>query len=159
MFGAMGLITHNNNHFLCPAFYTSMGSAIPGALGVQIAKPNVRPIVVVGDGGFQMSCLELSTILDQKLNPIIFVLNNGRYTTERFLLDGDFNNLRNWKYQKIVEMMGGGEGASVFLETELEEVVSKALDSKQPFVINVCIDKNDVSSCLLRMTQALGKKI
>ena len=159
MFGAMSLITHHQNHFLCPAFYTSMGSAIPGALGVQVAKPEVRPIVVVGDGGFQMSCSELSTILDQKLNPIIFVLNNGGYTTERFLLDGDFNNLRNWDYHKMTSLIGGEEGALVRTEQDLEDAVDKALDSKQPFVVNVCVGKDDVSACLLRMTQALGKRV
>jgi indolepyruvate decarboxylase len=159
MFGAMDLITHNCNHFLCPAFYTSMGSAIPGALGVQTAKPNVRPIVIVGDGGFQMSCSELSTILDQKLNPIIFILNNGGYTTERFLLDGDFNNLRNWDYHRIGEVMGGVPGAVVETEQDLEDCVKTALDCKGPFVVNVRIDGSDVSTCLKRMTQALGKRL
>lgn len=159
MFGAADLKVHHHNHFLCPAFYTSMGSAIPGALGVQTAKPDVRPIVIVGDGGFQMSCSELSTILEHGLNPIVFVLNNGGYTTERFLLEGDFNNLRNWDYHKIGDLMGGGHGAYVETEQDLECAVEAALDSKEPFVINICIDSADVSPCLKRMTQALGKKV
>jgi indolepyruvate decarboxylase len=159
MFGAMDLVIHHHNHFLCPAFYTSMGSAIPGALGVQVSKPGVRPIVIVGDGGFQMSCPELSTILERHLNPIIFILNNGGYTTERFLLDGDFNNLRNWNYHKIGELMTGIQGAFVKTEQDLEECVKVALDSDKPFVINVCIDRADVSPCLKRMTQALGKRV
>jgi len=50
LFGAADLTVHHKNHFLSPAFYTSMGSAIPGALGVQLAAPDVRPIVLVGDG-------------------------------------------------------------------------------------------------------------
>jgi indolepyruvate decarboxylase len=64
-----------------------MGPAIPGALGVGLAKPDVRPVVLVGDGAFQMSLSELSSLLDNKLNPIVFVLNNHGYTTERFLLE------------------------------------------------------------------------
>ena len=71
LFGASELnVVHN--HFISPAFYCSMGSAIPGALGVQIAKPKVRPIVLVGDGAFQMSMTELSTICENKLNTIVF---------------------------------------------------------------------------------------
>lgn len=158
MFGAMDLVVQHH-HFLCPAFYTSMGSAIPGALGVQTAKPTVRPIVIVGDGGFQMSCSELSTILERHLNPIIFILNNGGYTTERFLLDGDFNNLRNWSYHRIGELMNGIQGALVQTEQDLEDCVKLALDSDKPFVINVKIDRTDVSPCLKRMTQALGKRV
>jgi len=159
MFGAADLTIHDRNLFYCPAFYTSMGSAIPGALGVQTALPNVRPLVLVGDGGFQMSSSELSTILDRKLNPIVFVLNNGGYTTERYLLDGDFNNLREWDYHLVTQMIKGGQGRLVKTEGDLEAAVKEAIDSKELFVINVCLAKTDVSDCLKRMTQALGKKI
>lgn len=159
MFGAADLTMHHSNYFLCPAFYTSMGSAIPGALGVQMAMPDVRSLVIVGDGGFQMSCCELSTILDRKLNPIVFVLNNGGYATERFLLDGDFNNLSEWNYQDITVLIGGGEGRAVHTERSLEETVKEALDSDTLFVINVCVARTDVSNCLKRMTEALLEKI
>jgi indolepyruvate decarboxylase len=159
MFGAADLTVHHHNHFLCPAFYTSMGSAIPGALGVQMAMPNVRPLVIVGDGGFQMSSSELSTILERKLNPIVFVLNNGGYTTERLLLDGDFNNLPEWHYQDVTAMIGGGEGRVVYNEMQLDKIVHEALDSDKLFVINVCVARTDVSKCLKRMTEALGEKI
>ncbi|CAE7860220.1 unnamed protein product [Symbiodinium microadriaticum] len=145
LFGAADLQVHHRNHFLSPAFYTSMGSAIPGALGVQTAMPDVRPIVVVGDGAFQMAATELSTIINRGLNPIVFVLNNQGYTTERYLLDGEFNDLRNWNYHEITQLFGGGEGRSVVTEEELEEVVTEALDSKGLFVINVNIGAKDIS--------------
>jgi indolepyruvate decarboxylase len=117
-----------------------------------MAMPDVRPVVLVGDSGFQMACSELSTILDRKLNPIIFVLNDGAYTSE-----GDVN-LRTWDYHLIVQLMKGGQGRLVKTEEDLEAAVKDALDSKELFVINVCLAKADVSDCLKRMTQALGKK-
>ena len=79
-----------------------MGFSIPAALGVQTAVPETRPIVLVGDGAFQMSVSEISTIIERGLNPIIFVLNNGGYTTERFLLDCPFNDISNCEYNKVV---------------------------------------------------------
>lgn len=158
LFGASDLTVHHRNHFISPAFYTSMGTAIPGALGVQMAKPDVRPIVIVGDGAFQMSMTELSTIVQHNLNPIVFVLNNHGYVTERCLKEGDFNNLREWAYHDVCKVFGG-QGMLVTTESELEEAVKKALDSKSLFVINVSVGNNDVSPALKRMTGALVEKI
>ncbi len=56
-------------------------------------------------------------------------------------------------------MIKGGQGRSVKTEQDLETALKEALDSKELFVINVCLAKADVSDCLKRMTQALGKKI
>lgn len=159
LFGASDLTVHHRNHFLSPAYYTSMGFAIPGALGVQKALPDVRSIVIVGDGAFQMTCSELSTLVSHKLNPIIFVLNNDGYTTERFLLDGDFNNLKRWNYHKVTELIGGGQGRLVQTEQELEQVVAEALESKEVFVINVVLEKTDISPSLRRMTERLSKRV
>lgn len=146
-------------HFLSPAFYCSMGCAIPGALGLQLARPDIRPIVLVGDGAFQMSVSEISTLLDHKLNPIIFVLNNQGYTTERFLLDGKFNDLRNWNYHKVTDMMGGGKGAIVTTEEELDAAVNEAVSSKELYLINVVVEADDISPALRRIVESLAKKV
>lgn len=159
LFGAIGLTVHHTHHFLSPAFYTSMGPAIPYALGLQTLLPSVRPIVIVGDGAFQMSCTELSTIVSKKFNPIVFVLNNDGFTTERLLAEGDFNNINQWNYHKIVELIGGGKGAIVKTEEELEEAVKNALDSNELFVINVILGRYDVSQNLKRMAEGLSKRV
>lgn len=159
LFGASELTVHHSNTFLSPAFYLSMGFAIPGCLGVMAAKPDVRPIVLVGDGAFQMSMTEISTLIDRKLNPIIFVLNNKGYATERYLKEGGYNDIRNWNYHKIQDIFGGGEGALVESEVDLEEAVKKALDSKHLFVINVVLDKKDVTPGMRRMVEGLIKRV
>ena len=87
-----------------------MGFAVPAALGAQVARPNLRPVVIVGDGAFQMTGMELSTIAARKLNPIIIVLNNKGYGTERVILDGPFNDINNWQYHRIVDVLGAGLG-------------------------------------------------
>jgi len=159
LFGATDIRVHHRNAFLSPAFYTSMGTSIPGALGVQLANPKLRPIVLVGDGAFQMSCVELSTIHRFGLNPIVFVLNNGGYNTERFLLDGEFNDIADWKYDKIVDMIGGGKGEVARTEEELDIAIDKAIKSNELFVINVLLKPKDISPALKRMTDGLSKKV
>ena len=69
---------HRQTEFLSPAYYTSMGFAVPAALGVMVARPELRPIVLVGDGAFQMTGMELSTIVRHGFNPIVIVLDNQR---------------------------------------------------------------------------------
>lgn len=160
IFGAGDLTVHHANHFLGNAFYTSMGFSIPAALGVQTALPNVRPIVLVGDGAFQMTVSELSTIIERGLNPIVFVLNNRGYTTERFLLDGEWNDIRNWDYHKAGELFAGGiQGFKVETEDELDAAVATALDLKETSVINVMVEYKDVSSALQRLTKGLAERV
>lgn len=158
LFGAAEL-TVAHHHFISPAFYGSMGCAIPSALGMQLAKPHLRPIVLVGDGAFQMSASELSTIVKNKLNPIIFVLNNHGYTTERFILDGEFNNIHEWNYHKFTEVVNGGLGFKVETEEQLEVAVSSALKCSSISVINVCVDSRDISIGLERTVQNFSKKV
>ena len=65
--------------FVAAGYYSSMGFAVPAALGRGIAEPSRRPFVIVGDGAFQMTGTELATHVDQGLRPIVLLLNNGGY--------------------------------------------------------------------------------
>lgn len=136
-----------------------MGFAVPAALGVGCAKPDVRNIVLVGDGAFQMTGVELSNILKNNMNPIVFVLNNRGYTTERFLLDGEYNNIHEWDYYKITEMLKGGKGYLVNTEQELETSIESALKNTCFSIIQVNLDKMDSTPALKRMTSSLSRKI
>jgi len=53
LFASSELVIHRQTEFISPAYYTSMGFAVPAALGVMVARPNLRPMVLVGDGPFR----------------------------------------------------------------------------------------------------------
>jgi len=55
----------------------TMGFALPAAIGAKMARPDAEVWVVVGDGGFQMTMCELATIVQEKLNLKIAIINNG----------------------------------------------------------------------------------
>jgi acetolactate synthase I/II/III large subunit len=55
----------------------TMGFALPAAIGAKFARPDAEVWVVVGDGGFQMTMSELATIVQEKLNIKIAIINNG----------------------------------------------------------------------------------
>lgn len=151
LFGSLHLNV-GESLYISPACYTSMGFAIPGALGVGLAKPGVRPIVLVGDGAFQMSCSELGVIVKLGLNPIVFLLNNDGYLTERLIMEGEFNNIPAWDYHTVAQGMGAN-GFVAKTEGELEAAVLAALQSKKASVINVVVDAHDMSWSLKRATE------
>lgn len=55
----------------------TMGFALPAAIGAKVARPDAEVWTVVGDGGFQMTMAELATIVQEKLNVNIAIINNG----------------------------------------------------------------------------------
>ena len=158
LFGAVDLVMSRRTEFVSPAYYTSMGFAVPAAVGAGFANPALRPLVIVGDGAFQMTGMELSTIARHGLNPIIVVLNNHGYTTERFLLEGSFNNIRDWAYHRIPEVLGGGRGFEVRTVGELDGALGEALaDTSGYSLINVHLDPYDRSPALERLANRLSK--
>ena len=161
LFGALDLTIHGQTDFLSPAYYCSMGFAVPAAIGAQLANPRLRPIVIVGDGAFQMTGMEISTISRFALNPIVIVLNNNGYGTERPILDGPFNDVLSWNYHRIPEIVGHGKGFMIETEDQLEEALFAAenIHSQEPCILDVKLDTHDGSPALQRLTESLGKKV
>jgi indolepyruvate decarboxylase len=160
LFGSADLSMSRRTEFISPAYYTSMGFAVPAALGAGFANPSLRALVVVGDGAFQMTGMELSTIARHGLNPIVIVMNNHGYTTERFLLDGPFNDLHEWRYHKIPEVLGSGLGLEVRTEGELDLALERALVNLESFsLLNVHLDPWDRSPALERLAERLSKRV
>ncbi len=160
LFGAADLTIYRKTEFISPAYYTSMGFAIPASIGVSVAAPDRRPIVLVGDGAFQMTCMELSTAVRHGFNPIVIVLNNKGYTTERFLQDGPFNDILNWNYHRLPDLLGGGWGFEVRTEGELDQSLNAAMANKKAFsLLNVHLEPDDISPALKRLAEGLSKRL
>ena len=161
LFGALDLKIHGQTEFLSPAYYCSMGFAVPASIGAQLASPRLRPIVIVGDGAFQMTGMEISTIARFNLNPVIIVLNNGGYGTERPMLDGPFNDILRWHYSQIAQLIGRGKGFVIETEEQFKEALSEVERKycKELCILDVRLDPLDGSQALKRLTEALAKKV
>lgn len=160
LFAAADLHVHRRFEFLSPAYYTSMGFAVPAAIGASFADPSLRPIVLVGDGAFQMTGSELSTAVRYGQTPIVVVLNNRGYSTEREILEGPFNDIHDWHYERICDLIGGGIGTVVRTQAEFETALAKALaDSKHLYILNVLLDPSDRSPGMVRLAHRLAKRL
>ena len=160
MFAGIDMTIHCASEFSSPAYYTSLGYAVPAAVGVQLARPDLRPLVLVGDGAFQMTGMELSTVARFGLNPIVVVLNNEGYGTERPMLDGRFNDILNWRYSDVPRVLGAGRGYETTTEDELETALLAARADRSTFhVIEVRLAPDDRSEALHRLTAALAERV
>ena len=160
MFAAADLRARRATDFLAPAYYTSMGFAVPAAVGAGFANPDLRPLVLVGDGAFQMTGTELSTSVRYGHAPIVVVLNNKGYSTERAILEGPFNDIPNWNYEKVCALIGGGVPHLVTTHGEAQEALRAAIaDPAQAHVINVLLDPADRSAAMQRVAGRLADRL
>jgi indolepyruvate decarboxylase len=105
-----------------------------------------------------MTGMELSSIARYRFNPIVVVLNNHGYTTERFLLEGSFNDIPEWAFHKIPEVLGTGRGWEVRTEGELDIALQEAVANTASFsLLNVHLDRYDRSPALERLASRLSK--
>jgi indolepyruvate decarboxylase len=160
LFAASELCVRTRTTFISPAYYTSMGFAVPAALGVHAANPKLRAIAIVGDGAFQMTCNELSTIVRHGFPSIVIVLDNRGYGTERALHPGNFNDINPWKYHKLPGILNGGTGYEVRTEGEFDEALRHALaDTSGMSLIQAHIGLDDHSNALRRLADRLSKRV
>jgi indolepyruvate decarboxylase len=160
LFGATDLFIHHRTEFLGPAYYASMGFAVPAGIGAQLANPKLRPLVLVGDGAFQMTGMELATAARYKLNPVVVVLNNRGYGTERHIHDGPYNDLWAWQYHRVTEIFGAGRG----FEVETVEQLDQALNAADRFTDGFCLldvrlEPLDRSPALQRLAERLAQRL
>lgn len=157
LFGAMKLRTKQATNFIADAYYLSMGFAVPAAIGAMAARPNDRVIAIVGDGAFQMTGIELSTAAKFGMKPIVFVLNNDGYGTQRFILDGPFNEILRWNYTKLTELFGVGVSKKVTTNGELNAALKEAVANDALYLIEVILPRTDCSPSLRRVGEELGR--
>jgi indolepyruvate decarboxylase len=95
----------------------SIGYSVGALLGAVTAAPDRRHLLFVGDGSFQVTAQELSTILRHDHKPVIFLINNGGYTIERGYLGKTepYNDIANWAYADLPKVFRRDTSAQSFV--------------------------------------------
>ena len=126
----------------------TMGFALPAAIGAKMGAPRREVVAVIGDGGYQMTIQELGTIFQQQIAVKIVVLNN------------DFLGMvRQWqqlffdKRYASTEMVNPDfvtiakgfriKAKRVEKRDDLETAISEMINSKEPFFLEICVEKED----------------
>lgn len=146
------------NRFIAPAFYASVGFGVPGGLGAGLADLTRRPVVLAGDGGFQMTGLELSTAKRWGISPIVIVYNDGKYGTLEAMRPGLKSfDLSTWDYAALAKAIGC-DGSVATTPEEFDAALQTALSSRVPYVIDAKISGGR-SETLKRLGDLVGKRV
>jgi acetolactate synthase-1/2/3 large subunit len=142
----------------------TMGFALPAAIGAKTACPEKEVWVIAGDGGFQMTAAELSTIVQEKLKVNIAIINNGYLGMVRQWQE--FFYERNYESTPLVSpdfvklaAAHGIDGRAVRTRAEVESAVNEARSSQGAFLINFMVEKEDSVYPMIPVGSALHEMI
>jgi len=157
LFGGLELRTRNGGLYFAQGFYASMGFAIPAAMGAQIGTGR-RPLVLCGDGGFQMTGPEISHAPRLGLAPVVVLVNNAGWGIFRPVSPRkDLLEIPPWPYEELARAWGG-IGVRATTRDELRRGLHNA-DSADGFVLIECIvPPDDISPVSRRYIRASVRK-
>lgn len=175
-----GTASHGGRYFNLPqgvrmfaaTTWLSIGYMLPATLGAaqsqrekaedkpsKAAEDSSKPctILFIGDGSLQMSVQEISTMIKQKLDVIIFILNNDGYTIERAIhgKNQSYNDVASWRYLDALRFFGDNAAhaeKSVFAAKtwgELDNVLKEVRKGSGVRLVEVAMEREDCQDMLL----------
>lgn len=155
LFTAMDM---ENTELVASGYYATMGPGVPMGFGLQAASGR-RPLVLVGDGAFQMTGWELGNCRRHGWNPIVLLFNNTQWgMLHTFQPDTAYNDLDDWRFADMAQGMGG-RGRRVTTRRELGEALDEAVADESCFqLIEIMIPRGQISDTLKRFVEAIREK-
>ena len=128
----------------------SIGWSVPATLGYEMGFTTpTRVIAMIGDGSFQVTAQEVSTMIRYGMRPIIILVNNRGYIIEDAIHQGPYNKIKNWDYAGLMKDWTNDEGRGLGLHAksagELTAALTRATTHDGPCLIEVAIDPQDCS--------------
>lgn len=143
----------------------SIGYTLPASLGAAIASPHKRSVLLIGDGSALLTIQELAVMFQERINPVIILINNDGYTVERAIHGENqrYNDIPKCDWQSMPKAFGGNDDNTLLLKVEtageLKAALLKAAATKDKMVlIEVIADKQDIPPLLADIAAALKPK-
>lgn len=142
---------------LAPGYYATMGFGVPAGLGLQAATGQ-RPLILVGDGAFQMTGWELGNCQRYGWDPIVLLFNNASWEMLRtFQPESSFNDLGHWGFAEMAAGLGG-DGVRVNTRGELKAALDKAVATRGRFqLIDITLARGVLSDTLTRFVAGVKR--
>ncbi|MCH8350210.1 MAG: thiamine pyrophosphate-binding protein [Chloroflexi bacterium] len=128
--------------YLTPSYFATLGYAFPTALGAKVGNPNRQVVATIGDGGFHYAASELSTAVQEGINLVTLVFNNGMlgasYNDQQSRYGGRTigTELHNPDFAQLAEVYGA-LGIKLASREELGDALRSALKAQRPVVIEI----------------------
>lgn len=162
-FGVAALKLPSDATLLVQPLWGSIGFTLPAAYGAQTAAPGRRVVLIVGDGAAQLTIQELGSMLRDKQNPLILLLNNEGYTVERAIHGPEqrYNDIALWDWNRLPGAFAPNVPSRCWRVTrteELEEAMADSIGSDKLTLVEVMLPKMDIPDFLRAVTQALEER-
>ena len=147
----------SHTELAAPGYYATMGFAAPAALGVQVASGR-RPVVLLGDGAFEMTGWELGNCIRYGWDPIVIVFNNSSWEMlETFQPHSRFHDLGHWDFGRLADALSGN-GYVVRTRREFDAALRTAAAERGRFqLIDVRLERGVISKTMRRFADALKR--
>jgi indolepyruvate decarboxylase len=145
-----------NTALAAPGYYAGMGFGVPAGIGVAAATGR-RPLILVGDGAFQMTGWELGNCRRYGFDPIVVLFNNASWEMLRaFQPESRFNDLDDWNFAALAPSLGG-HGERVTTRRELKEALERAVSRRGRFsLVEVMLPRGATSQTLARFVSGFA---
>jgi acetolactate synthase I/II/III large subunit len=149
--------TYEHSTCLVSNGLSTMGFALPGALGVKLARPDAKVLAVVGDGAFLMNSQEIETAVRERIPLVVLIWEDGGYGLIEWKMDlelGEHYYVRfgNPDVVSYAESFGA-KGYRINNAEELLPTLTAALEDDGVSVISCPVDYSEN----LRLTDRLGE--
>jgi len=147
--------------------YGSIGWSVGALLGAALAEGQTRRVLaLIGDGSFQLTAQEVSTMIRYNVKATIILLNNDGYTIEVQIHDGAYNDIKNWDYAQLVDTFNAGTGNGISMKAhtcqEFTEALAKSEAHDGLCLIECFLQRDDCTAELLewgsRVCKANGRR-
>jgi indolepyruvate decarboxylase len=147
--------------YIAAPTWGAVGYALPALFGSLTAAPSRRHLLFIGDGSFQFTVQELSSILRRDQKPVIFLLNNGGYTIERLILGARsaYNDVDDWRYAELPRVFNRRDNTVSFVVQtvgELEAALTQAETSERLVFIELVLPAMDAPALLKQFAGRLA---
>ncbi|HXR14174.1 MAG TPA: thiamine pyrophosphate-dependent enzyme [Solirubrobacteraceae bacterium] len=128
----------------------AMGYAVPAAVAAKLLRPQRQVVAFVGDGGFQMSALELATAAQEGVAIVVIVVNNGMYGTIRMFQERRYPGremataLRNPDFAALARACGA-HGETVERTEQFLPALERALAQPRAAVLDLHVDAEAIT--------------
>ncbi|NLS38187.1 alpha-keto acid decarboxylase family protein [Fructobacillus tropaeoli] len=115
--------------FFGQPLWGSIGYAFPAAIGAQLANPDRRAVLTTGEGSLQLTIQDFGLALKERLNPVLFIIENTGYTVERVIhgMNEPYNDVPKYRYDLIAPAFGASDDQYDFIEVSTEEELIAAM--------------------------------
>lgn len=160
-YGAVDLTLPDRSDLLGQPVWSSIGYTLPAAWGAALARPDRRPVLVIGDGSAQLTVQELGRLLAHPSGPVVLLLDNDGYTVERKIQSPEavYQDIPRWDWTAVPAALGAPGSTRVHdvgTPGELRAALEAAADASTGHFVRVRLDRHDAPRLLVALAAGIA---